>query len=110
MRKASYASAIDSLMHAMVCIRPNIAHAVEIVSWYLSNPGKEHWNAVKWILRYLKGTYKLCLCYGNDKTILDRYTDVDMVADLDSKKSIFGYLMIFTEETMSEMYHPLKYG
>ncbi|CAN1237861.1 Retrovirus-related Pol polyprotein from transposon TNT 1-94, partial [Linum grandiflorum] len=35
--------------------RPDIAHAVGVVSRFLSNPGKEHWAAVKWILRYLRG-------------------------------------------------------
>uniref|UniRef100_A0A2N9EJV5 PGG domain-containing protein n=1 Tax=Fagus sylvatica TaxID=28930 RepID=A0A2N9EJV5_FAGSY len=45
------ASAIGSLMYAMVCTRPDIAHAVGVVSRYMSNPGKQHWEAVKWILR-----------------------------------------------------------
>uniref|UniRef100_A0A2N9HLL9 Reverse transcriptase Ty1/copia-type domain-containing protein n=1 Tax=Fagus sylvatica TaxID=28930 RepID=A0A2N9HLL9_FAGSY len=54
MSKVPYASAIGSLMYAMVCTRPDIAHAVGVVSRYMSNPGKQHWEAVKWILRYLK--------------------------------------------------------
>ena len=56
MTKVPYASAIGSLMYAMVCTRPDIAHAVGVVSRYMSNPGKQHWEAVKWILRYLRGT------------------------------------------------------
>ncbi|XP_031256212.1 uncharacterized protein LOC116114197 [Pistacia vera] len=56
MAKAPYASAIDSLMYAMVCTRPDIAHVVGVVSRYMSNQGKQHWEAVKWIIRYLKGT------------------------------------------------------
>eukprot|EP00253_Pinus_taeda_P034959 PITA_34959 len=56
MSKVPYASAVGSLMYAMVCTRPDIAHAVGVVSGYMNNPGKEHWMAVKWILRYLKGT------------------------------------------------------
>ena len=63
MKKAPYASAVGSLMYAMVCTRPDIAHAVGVVSRFLSNPGKEHWSAVKWILRYLKGTSSFSLCY-----------------------------------------------
>ena len=42
MKKVPYASAIGSLMYAMVCTRPDIAHAVGVVSRFLSNPGKEH--------------------------------------------------------------------
>ncbi|PKI70088.1 hypothetical protein CRG98_009551, partial [Punica granatum] len=36
----------------------DITHSVGVVSRFLSNPGKEHWNTVKWILRYLRGTSK----------------------------------------------------
>ena len=42
MKKIPYASAVGSLMYAMVCTRPDIAHAVGVVSRFLSNPGKEH--------------------------------------------------------------------
>ena len=47
-----YSSVVGSLMYAMVCTRPDIAHSVGVVSRYLSNPGKVHWDAVKWIFRY----------------------------------------------------------
>ena len=56
MMKVPYTSAVGILMYAMVCNRPDIGYAVGVVSRFMSNPGKEHWNAVKWILRYLKGT------------------------------------------------------
>jgi hypothetical protein len=42
MSRVPYSSTIDSLMHAMVCTRPNIAHAVGVVTMYMKNPGKEH--------------------------------------------------------------------
>ena len=42
MRNISYASAVGSLMYAMIFTRPDIAHAVKVVRQYLSNPGKEH--------------------------------------------------------------------
>uniref|UniRef100_A0A2N9HDQ7 Reverse transcriptase Ty1/copia-type domain-containing protein n=1 Tax=Fagus sylvatica TaxID=28930 RepID=A0A2N9HDQ7_FAGSY len=58
MSKVSYTSAIGSLMYAMVCTRPDIAHAVGVVSRYMSNPGKQHWEAIKWILRYLKRYFR----------------------------------------------------
>ncbi|KAE8664146.1 Serine-threonine protein kinase [Hibiscus syriacus] len=55
MVKVSYASSIESLLYAMVCTRPDITHVVGAVSRYMNNPGKVHWEAVKWILRYLRG-------------------------------------------------------
>ena len=42
MDKAPYVSAVGSLMYAMVCTRPDIAHAVGVVSRFMSNPGREH--------------------------------------------------------------------
>ena len=56
MCKVPYASAIGSLMYAMICTRPDISHAVGVASRYMNNPGKEHWMALKWILGYLRGT------------------------------------------------------
>ena len=46
MYKVPYSSTIGSLMYAMVCTRPNIAHAMGVVSRYMNNPCKEHWKAV----------------------------------------------------------------
>ena len=42
MSKVPYASVIGSLMYAMVCTRPNIAHVVGVVSRFMSRPGKQH--------------------------------------------------------------------
>ena len=95
MQHVPYASAVGSLMYAMVCTRPDIAHAVGVVSHFLSNHGKEHWNAVKQILRYLRGTSNLKLCFGIGKPVLYGYTDSDMAGDVDSRKSTSGYLITF---------------
>ena len=40
MSKLPYASAIGSLMYAMMCTRPGIAHAVRLVNRYMSRPRK----------------------------------------------------------------------
>ena len=63
MAEVSYASTIGSLMYVMACTRSNIAYAIGVVSRYMSNPGKQHWEAVKWILRYLRGTTGLALYF-----------------------------------------------
>ena len=63
MSKVPCALAIGSLMYAMVCIRPNIAHAMGVVNRFMSRPGKQHWEAVKWILRYLRGSLDTCLYF-----------------------------------------------
>ena len=101
MRKVLYALSVGSLMYAMVYTRPDIAHVVGVFSKFLSNLGKEHWAAMKWILRYLRGTFKICLCFGTDKPMLVGCIDADMVGDVDSKKSTSGYLITFLGEIVS---------
>ena len=87
MSKVPYASAIDSLMYAMVCTGPDIAHAVGVVSRFMSRPGKQHWEAVKQILRYLKGSSDTCLYFTGASLKLQGYVDVDFAGDIDSRKS-----------------------
>jgi hypothetical protein len=69
----------------MVCSRPDIAQAVSMVSRYMENPGKQHWDVVKGLLRYLKGTSDVCLKFGIDDTGLIGYCDSDFAGDLDSR-------------------------
>ncbi|GJW65930.1 retrovirus-related pol polyprotein from transposon TNT 1-94 [Tanacetum coccineum] len=67
MSRVPYSSAVGSLMYAMVCTRPDLAHAVSVVSRYMHNPGKIHWEAVKCILRYLKGTSNIGLSFEKSR-------------------------------------------
>ncbi|GKG51720.1 hypothetical protein Tco_0544358, partial [Tanacetum coccineum] len=55
-----------------------------VVSRYMAHPGKEHWNAVKRIFRYLKGT-----------------SDSDYAADLDARRSLTGYVFTIGSSVVS---------
>ena len=92
MAKVPYASAVGSLMYAMVCTRPDIAHAVGVVSRFMSNPGREHWEAVKWLLRYLKGTSKMALHFKAKDVVLSGYADANLGGCKESYKSTTGYV------------------
>ncbi|GKA12355.1 retrotransposon protein, putative, ty1-copia subclass [Tanacetum coccineum] len=83
MSKVSYANAVGSLMYLMVCTRPYIAYAVSVVSRYLANPGKNHWEAVKWILKYLRGIANVGLVYGKNR---GNHVDVTGFVDSDYAK------------------------
>jgi len=56
MKKIPYTSTVGYLICAMVCTRRDLAQALSMVSKYMSNPGTDHWQSIKWILRYLKST------------------------------------------------------
>ncbi|KAG9446257.1 hypothetical protein H6P81_012385 [Aristolochia fimbriata] len=92
MKTVPYASAIGSLMYAMVSTRPDIAHAVGVVSRFMKNPGKEHWEAVKWIFRYLKGTSNYCLCFGGNNIDVKGFVDSNHAGDKDNGRSTSGYV------------------
>ncbi|GKD95841.1 retrovirus-related pol polyprotein from transposon TNT 1-94 [Tanacetum coccineum] len=91
MAKVPYALAAGSVMYAMVCKRLYIAHVVGAVSRFMSNLGREHWKAVKWLLRYLKGTSKATLYFSRKEVILEGFSDSDYGGCLDSGKSTTGY-------------------
>ncbi|KAE8735455.1 hypothetical protein F3Y22_tig00000340pilonHSYRG00428 [Hibiscus syriacus] len=94
MVKVPYASAIGSLMYAMVCTRPYIAQAVGAVSRHMNNLGKVHWEAVKWILRYLRGTTNKTLCFKGGDTILTGYVDADLTEMLTSEGVLQEYVAV----------------
>ncbi|GKB63852.1 retrovirus-related pol polyprotein from transposon TNT 1-94, partial [Tanacetum coccineum] len=97
MSKVPYANAVGSLMYLMVCTRPDIAYAVSVVSRYLANPGKNHWEAVKWILKYLRGTVNVGLVYGTHRgnhVDVTGFVDSDYAKDPDKGRSITGYAFL----------------
>ena len=101
MAKVPYSSAVGSIMYAMICTRPDIAYAVGVVSRYMSNPGKKHWEAVKGIMRYLNGTRDVCICFGSKGTCVEGYTDADYAGDMDKRRSTSGYVFMFTGGAVS---------
>ena len=54
MEAIPYAYVVGSLMYAQICARPDISFAVGMLGRYQSNPGLDHWKAVKKVLRYWK--------------------------------------------------------
>jgi hypothetical protein len=92
-----YVSVVDSLMYAMVCTRLYIAHAVGVLSRYISKPRKEHWTTVQKVFRYLCGTIGYGFFYqgrlGLDKVLdIHGFVDVDWAGDLDRRRSRSGYV------------------
>ncbi|GJU85887.1 retrovirus-related pol polyprotein from transposon TNT 1-94 [Tanacetum coccineum] len=101
MSRVPYSSAVGILMFAMICTRPNIAHAVGVVSRYMAEPGRGHWEGVKRILRYIKGTLDVALCFRDSDLIVKGYVDSDYVGDLDRSKSTTGYVFILSGRIVS---------
>ena len=84
-RNFPYQSIVGSLMHAAIMTRPDIAHAVQQVAQFMSDPQPAHCVAVKQILRYLRGTADYRLTYSPDMdSKVTTYCDADYANDPDT--------------------------
>ncbi|KAJ4721050.1 Retrovirus-related Pol polyprotein from transposon TNT 1-94 [Melia azedarach] len=102
MSRVPYTSAVGSLMYAMVCTRPDLAQSVNVVSRFMGEPSKEHWQAVKRIFRYLKGTFDVGLIYGGDtQCLVTGFSDSDYAGDVDSRRSMTGYVFTLGSSVVS---------
>ncbi|KAJ9539037.1 hypothetical protein OSB04_031770 [Centaurea solstitialis] len=78
MKTVPYASAIGSIMYAMLCTRPDVAYSV----------------AVKNILKYLRRTKEMFLVFGGseDEISVTGYSDASFQTDRDDFRSQSGYV------------------
>jgi Reverse transcriptase (RNA-dependent DNA polymerase)/gag-polypeptide of LTR copia-type/Integrase core domain len=99
-----YQSMVGSLLYAMRGTRPDIGYAVTKLSQFCSNPSHIHLIAVKRVMRYLQGTKEYKLHYGtSDNQILELvgYSDADWANDVDSRRSITGYVFMLGNNIIS---------
>ena len=101
MQNVPYQSAVGSLMYAMLGTRPDISYSVGVISQYSSNPGEQHWRAVKRIFRYLKGTMNYSLEYRRSDQVTHGYSDADWAGNLDNRRSTTGYAFIMNNAAIS---------
>ncbi|KAK9047935.1 hypothetical protein SSX86_033103 [Deinandra increscens subsp. villosa] len=93
MASIPFASAIGSIMYAMLCTRPDVSFALSLTSRYQQSPGLAHWTAVKNILKYLRNTSEMFLVYGGtDELAVKCYTDASFQTDRDDSRSQSGYV------------------
>ena len=91
MSKVPYASVV---MYAMVCTRLDLAQAISAINKFLSNLGRSHWDAFKWIFRYLRGTIDYDIMFKRQQSVplVIGYVDVDYARDLVDRRSTTGYM------------------
>ena len=98
-----YANALGILMYVMISTRPDISHAVSVVSRYMKNPRKEHWAAVKWVFQYLRGTSNYCITFDGCSDEVCGYVDSDFAGDFDKRRSTLGYVFTLAGGAISWM-------
>ena len=96
-----YRTMVGSLVYLTVT-RPDIAHAVHIVSQFVTAPTTVHWAAVLRILRYLRGTQFQSLLFPSSSSLeLRAYSDADWAGDLTDRKSTTGFCVFLGDSLIS---------
>ena len=99
--EVSYLSAIGALMYLANCTRLDIAFSVNLLARYSSAPTLRHWNEVKHLLRYLRGTSDIRLFYSEvPKPKLLGYTDAGYLSNPHKARSQSGYVFTCGDTTV----------
>ena len=101
-----YRGIVGSLIYASISTRPDVTHAVNMLSRFMSRPGKTHLNAGKRILRYLQGSSEYGLQYNRNKNedgkiTISAYSDSDWGGDSEDRKSTTGYVVFINNNLVS---------
>ncbi|XP_070667476.1 secreted RxLR effector protein 161-like [Malus domestica] len=111
--KVPYLSAIGALLYLAQCTRPNISFVVNLLAKYSNAPTRKHWNGVKDIFRYLKGTADLGLFYTRESlsvatpygTLIDSclvgYANAGYLSDPHRAHSQMGYVFTVRDTAIS---------
>jgi transposase InsO family protein len=95
MRNVPYAELVGSLNWLSTNTRPDIATSVGTLCRFISNPGRQHWNAALRVLRYLSGTLDHGIYYQQQEqnsSLLLGYSDADWAGEPDTRRSTTGYV------------------
>ncbi|MBW0508535.1 hypothetical protein O181_048250 [Austropuccinia psidii MF-1] len=91
--EVNYRSAIGSINYLSTATRPDLSFAVSCLSQYLEKPGIQHWKAFLHVLKYLRGTQDVGLCYmRNKKSGLVAFSDADWGNCQETQRSTSGFL------------------
>lgn len=93
--KERYQGMTGSLMFSMVETRPDIAFAIAVAARFAKNPSHAHTEAVKTIIRYMKGSINRGITYGGEeKLLIEGYSDSDWAGNKESRKSTSGFIFM----------------
>ncbi|XP_046998396.1 secreted RxLR effector protein 161-like [Schistocerca americana] len=88
LHRIPYQQAVGSLLYLAQSTRPDIAYAVGVLSRFNSNYRNIHWEAVKRIIRYIKGTVNVGLTFRKSGTTeIEGFCDADYASDLHQRLS-----------------------
>jgi hypothetical protein len=97
----AYRSTVGALQY-LTLTRPDLAFTVNKVCRFLSTPTNMHWEAVKRILWFVKGTIATGLRFQRSQsTLLSIFTDADWAGCVDDCRSTGGFVIFFGPNLIS---------
>jgi hypothetical protein len=104
-----YRGIIGSLIYASISTRPDITHAVNMLSRYMHKPSQTHMTAARRVLRYLKSCTEYGLVYDNggkhhsmqDQLTITAYSDSDWGGDSVNNRSTTGFVVMLNGNLIS---------
>jgi hypothetical protein len=90
----TYSQIIGSLMYLASAMRPDISFVVSKLSRFVSNPGDNHWRALKRVMCYLKGTVSYGIHCTWHLKVLESYYDANWISDADKVHTTSGYVFL----------------
>lgn len=100
---SSYSQLVGSLLYLSVCTRPDIAHAVGVLTKFMSAPSSTHWQAAQAVLRYVAGTAEYSLVFGTSSANIIGYSDASYADDLDTRRSTSAFVFVMFGGAVSWM-------
>ena len=99
MQTVPYRPVIGELMYLANALRPDIMFATNLCARYMANPGRQHWEALKHILKYLARLPHVSIVYCAPAAHLRNrfivYVDSDHASDPDDRKSTSGFVIFY---------------
>ncbi|GJQ79272.1 hypothetical protein Trydic_g5515 [Trypoxylus dichotomus] len=101
-KNVPYREAIGSLLYLETVSRPDLTFTINYFSQVLEEPTIKHWNMVKRVLRYLRGTTELGILYDSSSDgELEAFSDADYVEDVSTRHSTSGMIFKYCGEAIA---------
>lgn len=92
-----YINTVGAVAYLATATRPDLAFPISVLSRFNKNPGPAHWEALKRVLRYIKGTVDYKIEYAPDPTqsgeLFTTYCDADHGGNPDNGRSTTGWVV-----------------
>ena len=92
-----YRSIVGCISYLVNMTRPDLAFSYSQLSKFLQHPGDVHLAAAYRVLAYVRGTVNQGIYFHDPgpgkRNILSGWVDSDFAADVDTRKSVTGYLL-----------------